>query len=277
MIRLILSTLFAMTILSGSAFALSEEQVVFTQARTLFEQQKYEDAIKLYDRVPAKSDRWLLAVEEKAWAHIQLKQYDKAIALAHTLTSPAFNAMTSTEVYLLRALVELKLCDYQAVFRTLKTFKVQKRSQVESLQKLAKTGRNEFSGEALTKWIENANKWQQMGPLLAHMPQLFFRDEKMVDAAAHRDMNGMTKRLQELAKMDHNENYRTLQKMNLIEIEAVQRAHIETKLADKQGEPGDRSDDELVFKHSNNDQWLDEVNSYEATVNRCQKKSGRTM
>jgi hypothetical protein len=32
-----------------------------------------------------------------------------------------------------------------------------------------------------------------------------------------------------------------------------------------------------VFEDDKNDVWLDELNSYQAKVSRCAKKSGRTM
>ena len=99
----------------------------------------------------------------------------------------------------------------------------------------------------------------------------------MLAAAKAKSLSRLEKRLQQLAVVENNENHRILQKLNLIEVEGVQRVHIATQFNNKQGETLDKSDDDLVFKDSKDDIWLDELDSYQATVDRCEKKSGRTM
>jgi signal transduction histidine kinase len=262
--------------LPTSAFAAESEKEILSQARTLFAQKQFPQALALYDKIPVKSDRWLLALEEKAWAHMHLDQYDKAIAAAQTLTNPALNGLTSTEPFLLKALIQLKICDYVAVFQTLKDFKSQKRGQVEAIQQLAKTGHNAVSRGTLEKWILNPTDWKALGPNLALMPQLFYHDIVMLREAQKKNIPALEKRLRELAIADNNENYRILQKLNLIEVESVQRVHIASQFDRKQGEKIEKGDYDFTFK-DDQEVWLDEIGSYQATINRCQKKSGRTM
>jgi len=272
-------TIFLTLLMSFSAFAdfTANERATFTEARKLFADKKFTQALELYNKIPPSSDRWLLAVEEKAWTLLHLDQYDKAWAEARTLTSPALNGLTGTEPFLLKALIELKICDYVGVFTTLKEFKAQKRGQVEAIQQIAKNGRNPVSRQVLEKWVLDTKNWKAIGPNLAFMPQLFYHDVVMLRAAQSKNFIAMEKRLQQLAVDENNENHRILQKLNLIEVESVQRVHIATKFDRVQGEKVEKGDYDLVFKDSQNEVWLDELNSYQAKVNRCQKKSGRTM
>ncbi|MBY0385456.1 hypothetical protein K2X05_09880 [bacterium] len=261
----------------ASVFAKSSEQEIISHARKLFEQKKFSQALNEYQKISNSSDRYLVVLEEKAWTYIHMDQYDKALAAARTLTSPALSGLTTTEPFLLKALVQLKICDYLGVFQTLKEFKTQKRDQIVAIQEIAKNRRNSISRQTLEKWSQNTDDWKSLGPALAQMPQLFYYDKSMLAAAKQKNMDKMERRLQELATFENKENFRILQKLNLIEVEGVQRVHIATQFNNKQGEKIEKSDDDLVFKDSKDDVWLDELDSYQATIDRCQKKSGRTM
>ncbi len=263
-------------VFSQSAWAQESEQQIFKKARQLFEKKQFAESISEYNKITQGSDRYLLAVEEKSWAHLHLDQYDKALAGARTLTSPALSGLVGTEPYLLQAIAQLKICDYVAVFQTIKDFKQHKRAQVEAIQKIAKERRNTVSRQVLDQWILNPEDWKKLGPNLAQMPQLFYHDKEMLKSAKAKNFVAMEKRLQELAVFENNENYRILQKLNLIEVESIQRVHIASEFDRKQGETIEKGKDDLVFEDSD-EIWLDELDSYQATVNRCKQKSGRTM
>jgi hypothetical protein len=268
---------FLLILIQNVVFAASDEQNTFSRARQLFEMKKFNEALIEYNKIPQKSDRYLLALEEKAWTYIHLDQYDKALAAARTLTSPALSGLTTTEPFLLKAIVQLKICDYVGVFQTLNEFKTQKKEQIIAIQDLAKKRQNTVSRLTLEKWMQNTDDWKNLGPALAQMPQLFYKDKIMLLSAKQKSMSKLEKRLQELAIIENNENHRILQKLNLIEVEGVQRVHIASQFNDKQGETLEKNKDDLVFKDSKDDLWLDELDSYQATIDRCQKKSGRTM
>lgn len=269
----ILIILFSVTAMAKG----SSEQQTLSKARKLFEQKNFKEALVEYEKITTQSDRYLMVLEEKAWTYIHLDQMNKALAASRTLTSPALSGLTTTEPFLLRALVQLKLCDYLGVFQTLKDFRTQKREQVVAIQEIAQKQRNSISRQTLEQWIKDTSNWKALGPNLAKMPQLFYTDSLMLAAAKAKNMSRLEKRLQQLAVVENNENHRILQKLNLIEVEGVQRVHIASQFNNKQGESLDKSDDDLVFKDSKDDVWLDELDSYQATVDRCEKKSGRTM
>jgi hypothetical protein len=273
-----LSTSILIILFSVSALAKgSSEQQTLSKARKLFEQKNFKEALVEYNKITAQSDRYLMVLEEKAWTYIHLDQMNKALAASRTLTSPSLSGLTTTEPFLLRALVQLKLCDYLGVFQTLKDFRTQKREQVVAIQDIAQKRQNSISRQTLEQWIKDTANWKSLGSNLAKMPQLFYTDSIMLAAAKAKNMSRLEKRLQQLAVIENNENHRILQKLNLIEVEGVQRVHIASQFNNKQGETLEKSDDDLVFKDSKDDVWLDELDSYQATVDRCEKKSGRTM
>lgn len=265
-----------LSLIGSACYAEDSEQQTFKLARQLFEKKKFAEAIKEYEKIPQSSDRYFLAIEEKSWAHLHLDNIDKAIAGSRTLTSPALSGLVGAEPYLLQAISQLKICDYVAVFQTLKDFKQYKRAQVEAVQKIAKNKRNEVSRQVLENWMQNPSDWKRLGSALSQMPQLFYHDKTMLNAAKSQNMSLAEKRLQELATAENNENYRILQKLNLIEVESIQRVHIATEFNRKQGETLVKDKNDLVFEDSD-EVWLDELDSYQATVNRCKTKSGRTM
>lgn len=281
-----MKSLFALLIVVSQSVAFAQdktlaqtsaaEKQIFTKARALFEQKKFSESIAEYEKIGQKSERYFLAVEEKAWANLHLDQYDKAIAQVRTLTSPAITSLVGTEPFLLQALAQLKICDYVAVFQTLKDFKTLKKGQISAIQEIAKNKRNSVSRQVLDQWVQNTDDWKKIGPSLSMMPQMFYHDVIMVRAAKAKNFVAMENRLQELAIQENNENYRILQKLNLIEVESVQRVHIATEFDRKQGETIEKGPNDLVFKDSS-EVWLDELDSYQATVNRCKQKSGRTM
>jgi hypothetical protein len=253
-----------------------DEQKIMREARTSFENKKFEQAVSLYAKIPTSSDRWFLAVEEKAWAYMRMDQYDKALAELKTLTSPVFAGLVGTEPFLMKALIYLRSCDYVGVFDSLKEFKTLKKNQLAAIQNLAKTGANEASGAAMQKWMQNPDDWRKLGPDLNSLPLLFFHDREMLRLAKSKDLGGLQRRLQDLAKVDQADNFRVVQKLNLIEIEAIQRVHLATKFDRVQGAKVERDADDLVFK-DDGDVWIDELNSYRAQLDRCERKSGRTL
>ncbi len=83
------------------------------------------------------------------------------------------------------------------------------------------------------------------------------------------------KRVQVLAKIEADEVARILQKMHLLEAEAVQRVHYPFKLAKNEVKKDKKnSTDQLVFK-ANDEVWIDELNNYQANIKNCRPFLGR--
>lgn len=92
-------------------------------------------------------------------------------------------------------------------------------------------------------------------------------------------MTRLQKRLQVLARRENDENFKMLQKLNLIEVETIQRVHADLH-ADpntyKKGQFADINQDQLEFPDDGNP-WMDELDKYQTRVNSCPRNVRRKM
>lgn len=107
-----------------------------TAARMLYEKGFLDAAIKYYKEVPKKSDYWTEAQEEMAWSYIRKGEPQNTMAVTKSLVHPAFKSLIGPETVFLRALSQLKVCDYQGAAQSLEDYKSFFRPKVAHLQKL---------------------------------------------------------------------------------------------------------------------------------------------
>ncbi|MCO5114456.1 MAG: hypothetical protein M9899_09815 [Bdellovibrionaceae bacterium] len=107
-----------------------------TAARMLYEKGYLDAAIKYYKEVPKKSDYWTEAQEEMAWSYIRKGEPQNTMAVTKSLVHPAFKSLIGPETVFLRALSQLKVCDYQGVAQSLEDYKTFFRPKAANLQKL---------------------------------------------------------------------------------------------------------------------------------------------
>ena len=115
------------------------DRELLKSARVLFEKKQYEQAMALYVQIPQASDYWVEALEERAWTHVHLKEHDQALANLKTLLAPPVKSEIGAEPYLLSTLIQLRLCNYNELFKVMKRFKEDIRPRHEAMQALAKT------------------------------------------------------------------------------------------------------------------------------------------
>jgi hypothetical protein len=82
------------------------------QARRLFKESKYQEAINKYDQIPKNSYKWPYLLLEKAWAHFHLGDYNRVIGILITYKSPLLDTYFFPEAEYLAALSYFKLCLY---------------------------------------------------------------------------------------------------------------------------------------------------------------------
>ncbi len=262
---------------SASAVLPVSDLTNLEKARTSFEKGRFEEALKTYALIPKESDYWAIALEEKSWSFFRLDQYDKSLAGVTTLTSPALSGIVGTEPFLLKALIQLRTCDYKAIFKTLEDYKKIKRDQVMQMQTLAKTGSSPGFEKALAEWIKEPKKWESAGENVAFMPRLFHRDLKIQALMRQNDLQGVRTRIQQLADVESKDNARILQKLQLVEVEAIQGLHLLGPDSGTQGSLEKKSDYDLVFNDNGKEVWLDELDKVQTQVKRCKALKGRTM
>jgi hypothetical protein len=90
---------------------------------------------------------------------------------------------------------------------------------------------------------------------------------------------GITARLQQLAQQETATDKKIITKMNLVEVEAIQRLHSDLSLNDEaysNGKFKKTSDDELVFMDDGRP-WIDELDKFEVISKSCPTNLRRKM
>ncbi|MNK11960.1 hypothetical protein D3C87_300110 [compost metagenome] len=283
------------------------EKMKLTRARKLFAEGKYTQAIALYNQIPKGTDYWFQAVEERGWGHFRQENMEKALAQTKTLISPQFSEVVSSEAFFLQSLSQLRMCDYKSVFETHALFKEKQKARIMAIQELAVSGMN----EAFTKVIAKADKFPlrmtDAGSALSSLPLLFYKDtqiqsellkykisQKAIEtlrAANYSKLQAQMERLnsasmakliarmKDLAQQETEANFKIVQKLNLVEVEAIQRVH--TDLAMDKSLYNEKkfekvNDDQLVFMDDGRP-WIDELDKYEVAAKSCAKDIRRKM
>ena len=112
----------SLLLLSSVCFAATDMQTI-ENARGEFAKGRFQQAIELYSLIPASSDFWLDAIEERAWSFTRLGQYENALADLHSVTMPVWRSQVGPETYMLSTFVSLKICAYKDVVKKINTFK----------------------------------------------------------------------------------------------------------------------------------------------------------
>jgi hypothetical protein len=267
------------------------EKKNLADARRLFGQQKYADALQAYSKISKDSDNWLFSVEEKGWTYFRQDKYDEALAQTKTLLSPTFEGIVDTESYFLQALSQLRICDYKGVFLTNRLFKKAQRQRIIDIQDLADKGTN----QALVNWVAKTDsfpvKFKDVAENTKSLPLLVFRDldvqrnllkMKLASYAKSKGFNSAQKtydqasmkfkaRVKALAQSETEDNFKLIQKLNLLEVEAIQRVHTDQELNKKitsKGQFQEVGKDQLVFLDDGNP-WIDELDKYQVSAQSC--------
>lgn len=283
-----------------------ESKEALQKARSLYAQGKYDDAITAYNEIPRGNTYWLMAVEEKGWAQFRKENFEKALAQSKTLLAPQFAEIANSEAFLLQSLTQLKICDYKGVFETHQNFKEKQKSRIMEVQNLAQTGWN----DSLTRFLKKADQFpltlDDMGDSVQRLPLLIYKDLEfqkqalrfkaseralsLVDAQNltlvqtlekinTESFRALKKRVQELAQTETNENFKIIQKLNLVEVEAIQRVHTDINLSEelyRKSKFQKVTDDQLVFMDDGKP-WIDELDKFEVAAKSCNQGIRRKM
>ncbi len=281
-----------------------ENKAAINQARSQFAKGQFQQAFESYNRIPKANTYWLNAVEERGWAQFRMGNYEKAMAQTKTLLAPQFAEVVDSEAFLLQSLSQLKICDYKGVFETHQAFKEKQKARVLEIQNLADTGWN----DALTQFLKRADRFPltltDLGDSAAKLPLQIYKDvefqkqvlrfkateraiglsqnskltqnlEKQNDLA----FKALKKRVRQLAAQEAEDNFKVVQKLNLVEVEAIQRIHTDLNMADsmyKKSEFKNVTADQLVFMDDGRP-WIDELDKYEVSAKTCVSGLRRKM
>ena len=89
-----------------------QEMCLINQARIMYKQKKYQEAINIYNKIDPRSYRWPYTILEKAWCYFQLQKYNRVLGLLTSYKSPLLQSYFNPESEYLTALSYYKLCHY---------------------------------------------------------------------------------------------------------------------------------------------------------------------
>ncbi len=251
------------------------DRLLMTKGRLLFQDGDVRAALKLYEQVPSDSDHWLEALEERGWAHLRLGEHGEALAQLKTIKAPMFESLVGPEPFFLTGLIHLKICDYPAIFESIKEFKAKFRPRLVAVQALAANGTSEAAAKVVAKLRAQPLAWKTIAPEAGRLPRLFHRDALLQSRAAElkagkSDGTPVLRRLQQLANRDLKEIGDILQKMHLLEAELIQRIHMAEKPNARAHKDVDLAKGEEVLRFPDTGEyWLDELDKYRVKVTGC--------
>lgn len=294
----------------------SPHRQTLLNARKLYAKGQYKAAIAQYDRIPKGTDEWLEAVEEKGWAFYRQGLTDRSMAQAKTLLSPTFRGIVGTEPFYLQSLSQLKVCDYVSVLETHKLLRESQRERMVSIQELADKGDSPAVQTVLRRTDRFPLTLADLGDQASTLPRQFHRDVqvqkamlqiRLAEAAipvlqesaaqnpryrslsmrqirrmqnlASKGRRDLAARTRTLGERETSENFDLLQKINIIEVETIQRVHIDQSLDRalySKGEFSKTSVDHLVFLDDGHP-WIDELDKFQVRLNACPGKVRRKM
>ncbi|MGE3974580.1 MAG: tetratricopeptide repeat protein [Bdellovibrionales bacterium] len=272
-------------------------------ARLYFEQGDFESSKRTYDLIPKGSDYWLEALEEKAWAEFREKDYDRAESLLYSVLSPVFDGIVGSEPYFVSGYAKLKVCDYPGIFKTIHAFKSKFQKRLDHLSQLSEGIRTESAQQILTKMSSGTIDYKELGIHAVSLPRMIHRNTHLAKLMMNRSMisteltklkNQKTAQLasleaekaqgrgfdylKKLAQNELDEAGKIINKLHILEAEAVQRMHINNKIADRDLKKMEVAGDELEFPVSD-EVWVDELDNYHVSTRGCpqiEKKGSRT-
>jgi hypothetical protein len=250
----------------------------------------------------------LQAVEEKAWTYFRQNQLDASLGQTKTLLAPQFAGYVGSEAYFLQSLANLKTCNYKEVFETNKLFKEKQKPRLAEIQNLSKTGMNDSMAKIMVTTETFPMSFSEVGEAANHLPQLFYKDIefqrqlmrfKLAEKAlailkAEGKSEGlqtsfektkataqekMKSRMKQLAILETNDNFKIVQKLNLVEVEAIQRLHADVEMDKalfKKGDFNETNSDQLVFVDDGRP-WIDELDKYQVRTKACPQNIRRKM
>lgn len=158
----------------------SKDLMNISAARMLYSKGFLQAAVEYYQKVSKGSEYWFLAQEEMAWAYIRKGEPQNVLAITRSLMPKHFSALVGSEAVFLRAIAQLKVCDYTGVQKSIVEFKTRfkKRSQELSMASQGKY-KNEMHAILERLKTEGRIEFHKFGKDARFLPRYITRDEAL--------------------------------------------------------------------------------------------------
>jgi hypothetical protein len=293
------------TLRDSDQSVIDQDLILLSLARLYYEQSDFDSAKRTYDAINKGSDYWLEALEEKAWAEFRLKDFDRAESLLMSVMSPVFEGLVGPEPYFVSSYAKLKVCDYPGIFKTIKSFKSKYQTRMDELSKLSEGVHSEASTRVLAKMASGSIDYKELGADALKLPRLIHRDLGLARTMMYRaqltdELSQLAAKghrlaqpfslvvneaqaqgysyIQRLAQTEMDELARIVNKMHILEAEAIGRMYAQNKKSVADIKQKEVMGDELQFPASD-EVWVDEIDNYHVTTRGCpapEKKPSRT-
>lgn len=166
-----------------------KEQVVsidlqnLTAGRLLYQQGYLDPAISYYSRIGKGSEYWFVAQEEMAWSYIRKGEPQNVLALTQTLVHRDFVSQVGPETIFLRALAQLKVCDYPGVVKSINEFRNRFRDRASILLTLKERGTSPEMERLLDLLKKGPVSWSNLGAAGSKVPRYASRDQILYEWA----------------------------------------------------------------------------------------------
>jgi tetratricopeptide (TPR) repeat protein len=109
-------------LLNEASNANDRQIVTLALARSFYQKQDWESAIKFYKMIPRDSVYWSDSLFELSWAQLRAARFRSVIGTLQTLHSPFYEEEYMPETLIVRGIVYLYICKFDELEKTLKLF-----------------------------------------------------------------------------------------------------------------------------------------------------------
>lgn len=99
-----------------------QNRCIAGEARTLYQAENFDEADRVYDRIPKASYVWTDILFEQAWSSFSKQEYNRTLGKLVSYKSPQLQFVFNSEVEVLRAQTYLALCLYGDADKTIREF-----------------------------------------------------------------------------------------------------------------------------------------------------------
>lgn len=164
-------------LLKKGSGVVSKDLIHITIARILYERGFLKAANKYYSKVEKESPFWFTAQEEMAWSYLRQGQPQNTLAVTKTLSQKIFDGMVGAESYMLRALSQVKVCNYYGAIETTKGFSRIFKNRYQKMKGLSESVESSSVTKLLSALEKQRVSWRYLKADLANIPSYSIRDE----------------------------------------------------------------------------------------------------
>ena len=141
-------------------------------ARIKYGGKKYRDSLRYYRFIPRDSDNWLQSLFEASWAFFMLQKHNNVLGNSHTILSPFFINRFYPEIYILKAITYLKMCDTKKVRKSVNDFQRRYKPIFNDIRDMLRAYRDDYRGfyKLITDYRRGRlRKYRKASSILDHL------------------------------------------------------------------------------------------------------------